>query len=298
MTQLILKPPVWTWQVPWYAFFGGLSGGSALLAIGARRAGLHRLARSARFAAAAGAAASPPLLVADLGRPERFHHMLRVFKPTSPMSIGSWTLAAYGPAVAAAAILGESSRLPRVQRAAEAVGVALAPVMATYTGVLFANTAIPVWQEAGAQLPLLFAGGSAASAGAVALLATPASEAAPARRLALLGAGVELAAAAWMEQRLGDLATVYRARPAQDSDEGARPAGPAGFARAARVLTAVGAALVGVGGRRVALGRIGAVLLLAGSVCQRWAVFTAGAASAVDSSALVALQRRESEAPW
>jgi hypothetical protein len=131
----------------------------------------------------------------------------------------------------------------------------------------------------------------------VALLATPAFEAAPARRLALLGAGVELAAAAWMEQRLGDLATVYRARPAQDSDE-ARPAGPAGFARAARVLTAVGAALVGVGGRRVALGRIGAVLLLAGSVCQRWAVFTAGAASAVDSSALVALQRRESEAPW
>ena len=35
------------------------------------------------------------MLVLDLGDPLRFHHMLRVFKPSSPMSLGTWSLAAY-----------------------------------------------------------------------------------------------------------------------------------------------------------------------------------------------------------
>ena len=64
-------------EVPWYFFAGGLAGASASLGLGARLTGNHRLARSAFAVAGAGGAASVPLLVSDLGRPERFLYMLR-----------------------------------------------------------------------------------------------------------------------------------------------------------------------------------------------------------------------------
>ena len=100
----VIKEPAWTIEVPWYFFAGGMAGASAPLAVAARMAGNERLARSAVTVAAAGVAVGTPLLVSDLGRPERFHHMLRVFKPTSPMSMGSWALAAMGPAAVCAAV--------------------------------------------------------------------------------------------------------------------------------------------------------------------------------------------------
>ena len=91
----ILKAPVWTWEIPAYFFFGGMAGAAAPFALAQRAARRRRRSRGARGCVAlAGAAASPPLLIADLGRPERFLHMLRVFKPTSPMSVGSWILGA------------------------------------------------------------------------------------------------------------------------------------------------------------------------------------------------------------
>ncbi len=116
-------------------------------------------------------AAGVPLLVSDLGRPERFPSMLRVFKVTSPLSVGSWVLAAMGPAAAGAAVADRLGVFPRLGRAAEAVAGLLGPALATYTGTLVADTAVPVWHEAGRELPFVFAGSAAASAGAAAVLA-------------------------------------------------------------------------------------------------------------------------------
>ncbi len=92
----VLKAPVWTWEVPTYFFFGGMAGAAAPLAYGAHLAGDETLARRATLVSLAGLAVSPPLLISDLGRPERFWRMLRVFKPTSAMSVGTWILSAFG----------------------------------------------------------------------------------------------------------------------------------------------------------------------------------------------------------
>jgi hypothetical protein len=276
----ILKEPVWTWEVPWYFFVGGLAGASASLGLGARLTGNHRLARSALTVAGAGVTVGVPLLVSDLGRPERFPYMLRVFKVTSPLSVGSWVLAAMGPAAAGAAVSDRLGIFPRLGRAAETVAGLLGPALATYTGALVADTAVPVWHEAGRQLPFVFAGSAAASAGAAAILLTPAADAGPARRLAVTGALLELGAAEAMERRLGDLGQPYAE-------------GPAGrLARLAKACAAGGAGLVALGGRRRrGVAAVGGALLLAGSACQRWAVYKAGFQSARDPRYVVGPQR-------
>jgi hypothetical protein len=275
----VIKEPVWTWEVPWYFFAGGMAGASATLAAVARAAGNERLADAAGRVALAGTVVSPPLLVADLGRPERFHHMLRAFKPTSPMSVGSWILAGFAPLAGAAAVLRAGRLFPRLQRLAEAGGAALGPLLSTYTAVLVANTAVPVWHEARTELPLLFAGGSAASAGAAALLQLDPADAGPARRLAVLGIIFEVIASERMERNLGELAEPYRE-------------GTAGkLSNVARALSVTGATLIGLFGRRRRAAATGAALVLAGAVAERWAVFTAGFASARDPKYTVKPQR-------
>lgn len=280
----ILKRPVWTWEIPWYFAVGGLAGTSATLSAVARRTGHPELARSARRLAALGTLASPPLLISDLGRPERFHHMLRVAKPTSPMSMGTWILTVFGPAAVGAAGLGELGRLPRLARAAEGVAAALGPAMATYTAVLFADTAIPVWHEARRELPFVFIGSAAASAAGLAAALTDPRAAGPARRLAVGAAALELAAGQVMERRLGPLGAPYHdGRPAR-------------FSRWAKGLTATGAVMTGLARRRRSAAVLGGVLLAAGSVCERWAVFTAGSASADDPRATSGPQRARVDA--
>lgn len=277
--QPVIKEPAWTFEVPWYFFAGGLAGASAPLALAARLTGNTALAQAARRAALAGAVASPVLLVSDLGRPERFLNMLRVFKVTSPLSVGSWLLSAFAPAAAAAAVLAEVGRLPRAQALAEWAAAALGPAMTTYTAVLVADTAVPAWHEARHQLPFAFAGSAAASAGAVGAIVSSDDDAAPARRLALIGAVLELGTTEIMERRLGDLAEPY----------GEGKAGR--WSKAAKVVTVAGAALLAAGGRRVALRRAGGALLLAGSLAERHAVFNAGFQSARDPRYTVAPQR-------
>ena len=269
----ILKEPVWTWEVPWYFFTGGLAGASASLGLGARLAANHRLARSAWAVSGAAVTASVSLLVSDLGRPERFPYMLRMFKVTSPLSVGSWILAVIGPAAAGAAVSDRLGIFPRLGRAAEAVAGLLGPALATYTGTLVADTAVPVWHEAGRELPFVFAGSAA-------VLSTPAADAGPARRLLVAGAVLELGAAQAMERRLGELGEPYHH-------------GPAGrLARLAKACTATGAGLVALGGRRRrAVTAAGAALVLAGSACERWAVYKAGFQSARDPRYIVEPQR-------
>ena len=163
----LVKAPVWTWEVPLYFFVGGAAGASSVIALTAQLVGAPRaLVRDARWIAAIGAAASGPLLVLDLGRPERFLNMLRVLKPQSPMSVGAWTLSLFGAASAAAAVA-ESIGLKRTGDSAAFVAALSGLGMATYTGVLLGATAIPVWAAHARTLPIHFAASALASATAV-----------------------------------------------------------------------------------------------------------------------------------
>ena len=91
-----MNPAVWTWEVPVYFWFGGIAAGSSFVALACDLAGDHRSARIARRVALGALMPSPPLLIMDLGRPERFYNMLRIFKPRSPMSMGAWCLSVFG----------------------------------------------------------------------------------------------------------------------------------------------------------------------------------------------------------
>jgi len=278
----VLKRPVWHWYVPAYFFTGGVAAGSALLAAGGRLTGDHRLARRCLLASSGAVAVSGVLLVADLGRPRRFLNMLRVAKITSPMSVGTWLLTAFGTAVSAATLSEVTGVGRRTGRAAEGVAAILAPGMATYTAVLIADTAVPAWHDARHELPFVFAGGAAASSGAIAVLVAPGTAAG--RRLAVGGAVVELVAAEVLQQRLGDVAQVYRRGRTRS------------LRRLALGATATGAALLAVPGRRRAGQVTGALILLVGAAAERFTVFQAGVESAVDPAFTIAAQRRRLDA--
>ena len=276
----VLKTPVWRWYIPAYYFAGGLGGASSTLAWAARLRGNDALARRARLISLAGIAVSPVLLIADLGRPARFYNMLRVAKPTSPMSMGTWLISVFGPLCGAAAVSDLTGLFPGLGRVCEAGAGLLGPGVATYTAVLTSDSAIPAWHEAWRELPLVFAGGSAASAGGAAVLVTPAAEAGPARNLTVIGGLLELAADKAMDQRLGELAEPYHSGAASSP------------AKAAKALLAGGAALVALGGRRHAgVSRAGAAMAIAGVALTRWAVFKAGFESAEDPKFTVKPQR-------
>jgi formate-dependent nitrite reductase membrane component NrfD len=279
----VVKTPAWTWQVPWYLYAGGIAGASSVIGAAARATGNHALARGAVLAAGPAAAVSPVLLVADLGVPRRFLNMLRVFRVSSPMSMGSWLLAGYAPLAMAATGAEVLGIVPRLARLAEAGAGVLGPGLATYTGVLVADTVVPVWHEAHRDLPFVFAGSAAASAGAAALLLTPGPAAEPARRVALAGAVAELAATSAMERRLGPLAAPYHGE------------GPAGrLLRWSKRLTVAGTTLLTFRNRLATTA--GAALLLAGGACLRWSVFKAGFASAADPTATIRPQRSRIQA--
>ncbi|MEW2379044.1 NrfD/PsrC family molybdoenzyme membrane anchor subunit [Micromonospora sp. NPDC047812] len=288
----ILKAPVWKWDIAAYLFTGGLAAGSSLLAAGGQLTGRPALRRAGRVASLAAVTASTVFLIKDLGRPARFHHMLRVAKPTSPMSVGTWILSVFGPAAGIAAVAEGASWLPGrglpglvrrvlppVGHAAGLAAAATAPALATYTGVLLADTAVPSWHEAYPQLPTIFAGSALASGAGVGLIAAPAAQAGPARRMAVAGAALELYGAHRVETRLGLLSEPYRT-------------GRAGrLLRAGRALTAVGVAGALLGRRSRALSALSGAALLGASVATRFGIFEGGVASAKDPKYTVVPQR-------
>lgn len=201
----VLKPPVWTWEVPLYFFAGGLAGMAAVIAIAARATGADPgLVRAALWVAAGGGAVvAPVLLILDLGRPLRFLNMLRVFKWRSPMSVGAWVLSAFGAHAVAAALLFEWAARGGPGAAgilfwpAAAGAAAWGAVLATYTGVLIGATAIPAWHLHHRSLPLHFgvAGlGSAAAALEILGFRTP-----PLHALGLAAALIETGVLVWIE---------------------------------------------------------------------------------------------------
>jgi len=276
----VLKEPVWQPEIPAYFFTGGLAGASSVLSLAARIGGNETLARRSLYLGALADLVSPALLISDLGRPERFLNMLRVFKVTSPMSVGSWILFVSGSATSTAALLEWAGRLKPVKYAAELVSSAVGAPLSVYTGTLVADTAIPVWHEARHELPFLFGASAAASAGAAAAIAVPVAEAAPARRLALGGALVENVIMQVMEKRLGFIGEPYRE-------------GEAGkYAKAAKACTLGGAALLATLGRKSRFAAAaGGGLVLAGEAALRWSVFKAGFQSARDPKYTVKPQR-------
>ncbi len=278
--QPVLKQPVWTWEIPTYFYVGGLAGASAGLAYLSELRGNETLAKRAWAIALAGNSVSPVLLVLDLGVPKRFLNMMRMVKPTSPMSIGSWILLANGNATAVSAAHSLLGLFPRLSRSARPAASLIGLSLATYTGALVANTAIPVWHEARRELPFVFAAGAALSAGAAATMATPPAAAAPARRLALGAAVAELGLEALMEQRLGEAAGPYH--------EGL----PHRLTQLSRIAVAAGAALLW---RRGSVSRPAAIaagaLMGAGALATRWSIYRAGFASAADPKYVVGPQR-------
>ena len=278
--QPILKEPTWTWEIPTYFFTGGLSGGSSVLSLSAKLFGNEKLSRTALYIGAAADAISPVLLISDLGRPERFHHMLRVFKVTSPMNVGSWVLLVNGGASNTAAVLELLGILEPIKLLAEFVAALFGPPLATYTGVLVADTAIPVWHEARQELPWIFGASAVASAGAAASMFLDPDDAGPARRLAVGGVGAEGALMQTMERRLGEVGEVYR--------QGAA----AKFSWAAKLLAGGGAALLATRGRRSrGAAALGGAMVCAGELCLRWSVYKAGFQSARDPKYTVEPQR-------
>jgi len=279
----IIKSPTWKVpDVPAYLYLGGVAGVSAALAALADVTGRPALRRVGRYASIVGASVSVGALVHDLGRPERFLNMLRVIKPTSPLSVGSWILAPFGTLAGLAAASELTGIAPGLGRLAGAGAGVLGPAITTYTAVLLADTAVPAWHDAYRELPFLFAGSAMASGGGAGLLAG--DQSGPARRVAVAGAALELAATAVLERRIGFAAQAYTS---------GRPGTVLRAARAATVAGALGALAGGhIRGRRGRLVSVAAGLLLnAGSAATRYGVFDAGMVSAKDPAYTVVPQR-------
>lgn len=289
----IVKASPWEHDIPAYLFMGGVAAGSSLLAAGADLTGRPAMRRTGRLGALGMLTLSMVALVRDLGRPSRFVNMLRVVKVTSPMSVGTWLLTAYGPFAGLAAAAELRTLLPRrlrdslagrllgaSGRPAGLVAAVVAPTIASYTAVLLSDTATPTWHDAHRHLPFVFVGSASAASAGLAMVASPVAEAGPARRLAVGGAVLELAVEHRMERAMG-----LTAEPLHLGHAGQ-------LMRASKALTLAGlAGTVLLGGRSRTAAVASGAALMAGSACLRFGVFEAGQASAKDPKYTVVPQR-------
>ncbi|HEX6247633.1 MAG TPA: NrfD/PsrC family molybdoenzyme membrane anchor subunit [Nocardioidaceae bacterium] len=287
----IVKPSPWEHDIPAYLFSGGLAAGSSLLAAGADLNDLPALRRTGRIGALVALGFSMGALIHDLGRPSRFANMLRTVKLTSPMSVGTWILSIYGPFAGAAGaaeavgllpdrtVRGPLKLLRLAGRPAGLMAGLTAPPVAAYTAVLLADTATPSWHAAYKELPFVFVSSALAASGGLGMVSAPVAQAGPARRMAVGGAVVELLAEQQMERSMG-----LTAEPLHKGRAGK-------LMKAAKVLTAAGAAGSLLAGRSRAVAVLSGAALMAGSACTRFGVFEAGQESARDPKYTVVPQR-------
>jgi hypothetical protein len=283
----VINAAVWTWEVPLYFWFGGVATGSSFVAMACDAVGDHRSAAAARKLTLAAIMPGAPLLVLDLGRPLRFLHMMRIFKVRSPMSMGAWCLSAFSGA-AGAAVAADMLGRPRLARLLGVKTAVLGTYLGSYTGVLLASTAVPVWGRSRVFLPPIFictaaAGGAAANRLMLAATGTPAGH--PTRdalgMVETAAMAAELVLSTVNERRLGRLA---------DALEEGRPGA---VYRVAKWAVRGGLAL------RVARGRGGpwvhhlaSVLYLLAGLAFRFAWVGAGRTSAQDHEAVALTARR------
>ena len=184
----ILKRPFWGWEIALYFFFEGVSAGTYVLCTVAglrNREQFSAIIRRGRYLSLATMLLCLPLLIADLGRPERFHHMLRIFKKTSPMNHGAWALSGYGIfASLLAALAWPASKLPfsvlrllmrafqwlMPERLLGLFGMPFALTMVSYPGVLLETTANPLWSHTNFLGPLFASSALGNGAAALTLL--------------------------------------------------------------------------------------------------------------------------------
>ena len=223
-----------------------------------------------------------PLLIMDLGRPERFLNMFRIFKLRSPMSTGAWCLGAFsccGGGAVAADLLGRRT----TARALTAATAAFGTYLGSYTGVLLASTAVPAWHQSRRFLPPIFICTAAASGAAATRLALTAREGPTRSGLAALetvAMGAELVLSAVNERRLG---------VARHALEHGRPGR---LLNAARALTAAGVLLRLLGRRAGPLSdRVPSVIFLGAALAYRLGWVAAGRPSALDHDAVATLAR-------
>jgi formate-dependent nitrite reductase membrane component NrfD len=273
----MIKSPVWTWEVPLYFWFGGIAAGSSFAALACDLAGDERSAAVARKVALGALGPSPVLLILDLGRPERFYNMLRIFKPRSPMSMGAWALTAFGNLAAAAV----GADLLGRRRAARALGGANAVVggyLGSYTGVLLASTAVPVWARSRLFLGPIFVSTAAATGAAACRLALRLPPDHPtARALSRVETGAmvaELGLSVINERRLGPLAS------------GLKVGRPGKLFKAAKW-----AVRAGLGLQLARRGNLASALFLAAGLLFRYAWVGAGPLSARDDRMVAEMAR-------
>jgi formate-dependent nitrite reductase membrane component NrfD len=283
----VIKPPVWKRTIAAYFWLGGAAGAAATLGAAAQLAApgeLRGLVARCRLLAAAATAASGAILIHDLGRPERFLNLLRVVRPSSPMSVGAWVLAGFGSAVVpAAAVAGARGRLGRAGDAAGLIAGALGMPLAGYTAVLLNNTVVPVWYSTHRTLPPLFvASGAVAGTGVLELMRLSEPERRVVHRLGVAARAADLVAGRAVRREAGRVERV--ARPLRTGASGALWQAGAG-------LTAAGLALGLLPRRARRARRAGASLGALGALATRAAVFEAGVRSARDPRATFELQR-------
>ena len=284
----VLKEPVWIWSVPAYFYVGGAAAGAALLGAVAQladRDGHATLIDRCRWVAMGGTVLSTAFLIEDLGRPARFLNMLRIFRPTSAMSVGSWILAINSTAAGASVVL------PRLglRRLGDSAGLgagAFAPMLGTYTAVLISDTAVPVWQATRRSTPALFAAsGLVAATSALELLDHDERDEVLLRRLGTGAKVADLVASEAVEHEADRLERV--GRPLHEGASGA-------MWKTAKACIAGSLAVsllpVPRGWRRWRR-RLSAVLGSVGSLVTRFALFHAGTASARDPRATFEAQR-------
>jgi formate-dependent nitrite reductase membrane component NrfD len=283
----VIHAPVWTWEVPLYFWFGGVASGASFAALAADIAGDEASARVARKVALATVLPAPPLLIADLGRPGRFMNMLRIFKPRSPMNVGAWCLTAFS-AAGAGAVAADLLGARRTGRSLGAAQALLGSYLGSYTGVLLATTAVPVWARSRVFLgPIFICTATATGAGATRLTLAAAGQAEdhPTHvALARIEAGAilaELTLSALNERRLGR------------AGEALTRGNPGRMYRAAKTLVGAGLVLplLARGRTRRPVQNLASVLYLAGGLAFRMAWVEAGKASGQDDEAVALMAR-------
>jgi formate-dependent nitrite reductase membrane component NrfD len=294
-----IHPPVWSWEVATYFWFGGMASGSAFVALACDAAGDHRSAAIARKVALGAVAPAPALLIADLGRPERFLNMTRIIKPRSPMNMGSWCLIAFSGS-GALAVGCDLIGWPQAARGLGALTSLFGTYLGSYTGVLLACTAVPVWSGSRVILgPAFVATATATGAAAtrLTLVASGLPNGHPTRRalgtIETASMLAELCLSAVGERRLGDAA------------EALRHGRPGAIFRTAKSLVVVGLSLRLIARRTGAREHdLASVMYLAAGLGFRLAWVYAGRASATDDAAVAAMGRGrpvaegDPQVPW
>ncbi|GAA1490321.1 polysulfide reductase NrfD [Brachybacterium sacelli] len=289
----MVKAPPWRGPIAVYLFLGGLAGGSGMLATGAQLTGRPTLRRNSRFVALGALGVGTVALIEDLGRPERFLHMMRTVKVTSPMSLGTWILTGFGAASGMVAAveadhltgrripLGRLRPLLRATETPAALAQAtLGSVLASYTGALLGDTAVPTWAASRKHLSTLFVSSASLAAGGAAMVTAPVAESRPARLLAAAGVVGDVTSMRAMKASMHPL----EAEPLEIG----RPGTLLRWAERLAVAGGIGAVL---GGRsRVVSAASGAVLLTA-SALTRFGVLEAGLESVKDPRRVIEPQR-------